>query len=136
MRRLCLLIAISALIFGSTSALASKEGILRLASFEVASEGIGESGPVTITGRQDDNGISKLSIVAFGKKFELGGEQLAKVRGLSINSLQLSYEAGYKELGGRTVYIVLSKGFTSGTAGQRFVVVKENGAITVSDELR
>lgn len=136
MKRLWILIAISALIFGSTALFASQEGILRMASFEATSGGIGESGPVTISGKQDDNGISKLTVTAFGRKFELDGEQLARVRGLSINGLQLTYEAGYKELGGRTVYIVLSKGFTSGTAGQRFVLVSENGSVRVTDKIR
>ena len=136
MRRLCLLVAISALIFGSSSALASKEGILRMATFELTSDGIGESGPVRISGKQGDDGISKLTVTAFGKRFDLDEAQLAKVRGLPINGLQMSYEAGYRELGGRTVYIVLSKGFTAGTVGQKFVVVSESGAIKVTDELR
>ncbi|MHA6206009.1 hypothetical protein ACXU4B_16405 [Dyella soli] len=136
MRILCLLISIFALIFGSTSAYASKEGILRMSSFELTSDGIGESGPVTITGKQGDKGILALSITAFGKRFELDVAQLAKVQGLPINGFQLSYEAGYKEQGGRTVYIVLSKGFTSGTAGRKFVVITESGAIRVTDELR
>jgi hypothetical protein len=136
MRKLCQLVAITALIFGSSLALASKEGILRMGSFELTSEGIGESGPVTISGKQGDKGISKLTISAFGKRFELDEVQLAQVQGLPINGLQLSYEDGYRDLGGRTLYIVLSKGFTSGTAGQKFVVLTENGVIKVADELR
>ncbi|MHA6203493.1 hypothetical protein ACXU4B_03600 [Dyella soli] len=107
-----------------------------MSSFELTSDGIGESGPVTITGKQGDKGILALSIRAFGKRFELDAAQLAKVQGLPINGFQLSYEAGYKELGGRTLYIVFSKGFTSGTAGRKFVVITESGAIRVTDELR
>jgi len=136
MRKLCLLVAITALIFGSASALASKEGILRLGSFELTSDGIGESGPVTISGRQGDKGISKLAITAFGKRFELDEAQLAQVQGLPVNGLQLSYEGGYKDLGGRTLYIVFLKGFTSGAVGQRFLIVTEDGAIKVADKLR
>jgi len=136
MRYLCLLATISALVFGSFSASASKEGILRMDTFELTSDGIGGSGPMTISGKQGNNGISKLTIAAFGKRFVLNEVQLAAIQGLPINGLQLSYEAGYKELGGRTVYLVLSKGFTSGTVGQKFVVITENGAIEITDELR
>ncbi|RUL70505.1 hypothetical protein [Dyella choica] len=107
-----------------------------MSSFEFTSEGVGESGNVTITGKQGNGGISELTIMAFGKQFKLDGEQLDKVKGFAVNGLQLSYEAGYKELGGRTIYIVLSKGFTSGTIGKKFVVVTESGTLSVSDELR
>ena len=136
MKKLCLLVAIIALIFGSAPAFASKQGIIRLGSFELTSDGIGESGPVAISGRQGNKGISKLTITAFGKRFELDEAQLAQVQGLPVNGLQLSYEGGYKDLGGRTLYIVFSKGFTSGTADQRFLIVTEDGAVTVADKLR
>jgi hypothetical protein len=136
MKRLYSIIAILSLALASTSALASKEGILRLDSFQLTSQGISDSGPVTITGNQGDKGISRLTIKAFGREFDLDDEQLAKIRGLAINGIQLSYETGYKELGGRTLYILLSKGFTSGNVGHKFVVVTESGAIRVGDELR
>jgi hypothetical protein len=136
MRKLCQLVAIAALTVGSASVFASKEGILRMGSFELTSDGIGESGPVTISGRQGDKGISKLTISAFGKRFELDEAQLVQVQGLPVNGLQLSYEVGYKDLGGRTLYIGLSKAFTSGIVGQKFVVVTEDGAIKVADKLR
>ena len=52
-----------------------------------------------------------------------------------LNSLQLSYEAGYKETGGRTLYLVLSQDFTSGVVVRRFVTVKETGTVKVGEAL-
>lgn len=135
-RRLCYLFISLVLAFGATTVCASKEGILRMATFELSSEGIGDSGPVVVSGIQGDNGIQELAIRAFGKQFKLNGQQLIQVQGISINGLQLSYETGYKELGGRTIYIVLSKGFTSGIIGRRFVVITESGTIRISNELK
>lgn len=50
-----------------------------------------------------------------------------------LNGIQLSYEVGYKELGGRTLYIVFSQGFTSGAVVKRFVTVTESGSVKVGD---
>jgi len=104
-------------------------------SFEASSRGIGDSGPVTMSGKQDESGLSKLTITAFGKRFDLDTGHLARIHGFHANGLQLSYEAGYDELGGRTIYIVVSKGFTSGVIDKRYVVVTEHGAVRVSDKL-
>lgn len=104
-------------------------------SFEASSRGIGDSGPVTMSGKQDESGLSKLTITAFGKRFDLDAGQLSRIHGFHANGLQLSYEAGYEELGGRTIYIVVSKGFTSGVIDKRYVVITEHGAVRVSDKL-
>jgi hypothetical protein len=41
--------------------------------------------------------------------------------------VQLSGEAGYKQLGGRTLYLILSMGFTSGSRDEKLVSVNERG---------
>ena len=46
-------------------------------------------------------------------------------------SVRITYEAGYAEVGGRTVYVHLQMGFLSGTGGQRYIAVKENGTIEI-----
>jgi hypothetical protein len=52
------------------------------------------------------------------------------------NSIQISREAGYAELGGRTIYVKLGVGFTSGQLSRtRYVVVTEAGTIIVQDQL-
>ena len=61
----------------------------------------------------------------------LSKEQLAQVRGGLVNGLQISYEAGYAELGGRTVYVILSKGFTSGVQQSQTIIATEQGSVKV-----
>jgi hypothetical protein len=118
-------------LLGASLALASQEGVLTFGTFRVESPGIGNSGVVTVAGRQGAQGVESLRIEAFGKRFDLSRDQLQALQGSMLNGLQLSYEGGYKELGGRTLYIVFSKGFTSGVVSQRLVTVTEDGAVKV-----
>jgi hypothetical protein len=46
-------------------------------------------------------------------------------------SVRITYEAGYAEVGGRTVYVHLQMGFLSGTRGRRYIAVMENGTIEI-----
>ena len=124
---------ILALYVFSGGASASKEGLLSLNAFALASPGIGASGPVSISGAQSTDGITLLRIEAFGKKFSVGPDQLRELRGFSANGVQITYEGGYVDLGGRTIYVVFSRGFTSGIDGRRYVAVRENGSVTVAD---
>ncbi|UPG95288.1 hypothetical protein [Luteibacter aegosomatissinici] len=110
--------------------------MLTLDAFEARSPGIGASGPVAVSGSQDTHGVSRLLVSAFGKHMELDAALLDKLHGFHFNGMQISYEEGYEELGGRTLYIMLSKGFTSGVVSRKFVVVTEDGAIKVRDDLR
>ncbi|MGN6656879.1 MAG: hypothetical protein ACTHJ9_16245 [Rhodanobacter sp.] len=128
-----LLVFIAALLFAPL-ALASKEGVLPLGTIHIESSGIGESGPVILSGVQTAQGMQSLTIEAFGKKFQLSPAQLRELQGGFFNGVQLSYESGYKETGGRTIYLLISKGFTSGAVAQRYIVVTENGTIKVGPE--
>lgn len=127
------LIGFSVLVlFTSLNVEASEEGALAMASFTFQSNGI-DSGPVTVTGAQSVTGISALTIKAFGRDFTLTGTQLQQLKGVMVNAVQLSYETGYPQTGGRTVYLQLSMGFTSGIAAGKRVIVKERGDITVEE---
>jgi hypothetical protein len=97
----------------------------------VESLGIGDSGPVVLSGRQSPDGFASLKINAFGKTLALTEPQLKKLKGGHLNGLQLSYEHGYTELGGRTIYVRFSKGFTSGITEARLVTITEDGAIAI-----
>jgi hypothetical protein len=120
-----------AALLGASLALASQEGVLTFGSFRIESPGIGNSGAVIVTGRQGAKGVEGVHIEAFGKRFDLSRDQLQALQGAMLNGLQLSYEEGYKELGGRTLYLVFSQGFTSGVVLQRVVTVTEDGAVKV-----
>lgn len=128
--------AIAAALFVPTSSMASQEGILAIGELHITSPGIGESGPVEVTATRGPNGFSSLAIQAFGRTTKLTGVQLAALHGQFVNGVQLSYEAGYKELGGRTVYIVLSKGFTSGVQETQRISVTEHSTVEVEPPSR
>ena len=121
---------------GPVSTLASQEAILAIGEVRITSPGIGESGPIAVTATRGPKGFSALEVKAFGHATSLTRAQLTKLQGQFVNGLQLSYEAGHKESGGRTVYIVLSKGFTSGMQESQQVSVNEEGTVTVEPPIR
>lgn len=112
---------------------ASREGILPLSGFRLESAGIGSSGKVIIEGKQNEKTeILSLKINAFGKEYVVPENTLAQLTGLRPNGVRISYEPGYTELGGRTIYIHFQVGFTSGTRGQALVTLTEDGKVEVS----
>ncbi len=128
------LILILAFVTLPSSAIASKEGLLSLNAFALESPGIGQSGPVKIAGAQSAGGITLLRIEAFGKTFNIGPDQLQQLREFNANGVQITYEGGYVDLGGRTIYVIFSRGFTSGVVLQRYVSVTETGLVVVADK--
>lgn len=121
-----------ALLLSMTVARASQEGLLPLTTFQFQSAGNGGTGSVSVWGSVGDRGLSELNVSAFGKHFTLNSEQLKSLRGLDVNGCQLSFEHGYKEVGGRTLYVKLIKGFTSGVDRAATVVIKEDGSVEVN----
>jgi hypothetical protein len=125
-----------ALLLFINTACGSKERVLAWGSFRVESPGVGESGLVLVTGSQTPRGIDSIHIEAFGKTFDLGGSDLAKLQGVVANSIQLSYEHGYTELGGRTIYVLVGTGFTSGASEGKVITVRESGEIRIDDNTK
>lgn len=124
---LCLLCA-------SSSGFASREAILPFDSFSLESKGAAGWGPVSVSGAQSDAGISTLQVKAFGRHFSLAVEQMKALEGFSANGVQLVYESGHERLGGRSVHVIFSRGFTSGQVAQRHVTVTESGSVSVSEQ--
>lgn len=131
MSRFLLLLAFAGALSVPMSTMASQEGVLAIGELRMTSPGIGDSGQVVITATRGPKGFRALEVQAFGRVTRLTESQLAKLQGQFVNGVQLSYEAGYKELGGRTVYIVLSTGFTSGMQEAQTISVNEQGTVTV-----
>jgi hypothetical protein len=122
-----------ALVLGACSAPASQEGILALSSFRLESPGIGGSGKVVVEGKQNErNRIARLKISAFGKDYSIPENKLAPLAGVAWNGVRISYEAGYAELGGRTIYVQFQTGFTSGTRAAALITLTEDGKVKVS----
>lgn len=108
----------------------------RLDKFQFSSPGIGQSGPVVVSGEQNSNQVVSLTVQAFGRTVSLPKAQLAKLRGGFINGIQAPYEVGYRELGGRAIYVILSRGFTSGLQETQLVSVNDQGAVEVNHTVR
>lgn len=120
-------------LLGATRAYASQEGILAWSLFSIESPGIDGSGPVSILGKQATTGPAAVTIKAFGRTYILGKNHLQKLKGVRMNGMLLSYERGYKDLGGRTLYIQVLRGFTSEIPVRRTIEVNERGDIVVGD---
>jgi len=127
-----LLVVAVALVCGRV--VASEEGAFTFRKFRF--ESADESGPVVVSGTQKDTGIDTLRIDAFRRSFTLTPAQLKQLRGLIVNGVQLSGEGGYKELGGRTLYLILSMGFTSGSANAKLVSLNERGDVKIENVQR
>ncbi|MBU8902021.1 MAG: hypothetical protein KOO69_04725 [Victivallales bacterium] len=119
------------------TAFASKEGVVQLSDFSIQSKGIGDSGPIIIFGKKNTNNhFINFKISAFGNEYNLSGENLKKIPPKNYNGILLTYERGYKRLGGRVIYILLQFGFLSGVKEKVLLTVRENGNITIQKNYR
>jgi hypothetical protein len=126
---------VSALVLTIASSIhASEEGILPLSSFRIESNGVGESGKIVLEGKQNDQWqIIELKLTAFGHQYVVPPEKLRPLAGFGANGIWFSYEVGYKELGGRTIYVQFQKGFTSGTEHSALITITEDGNVEVRE---
>ncbi len=121
-----------ALLLFATQTFASQEGALAFENFEINSRGIGESGPILIIGKTNSNGKYESIIVkAFNRSIPIEKSVLDQIPFNSQNGILLTYESGYKLLGGKTLYIQFQFGFTSGLIQKFIVSVNEEGAVNV-----
>ena len=110
---------------------------MTIGELRATSPGVGESGPVAVTATRGPHGFSAVEVQAFGRVTKLTADQLAQLHGQFVNGMQLSYEGGYKELGGRTVYIeLLSQDVISGAQESQRISVNEQGAARVAPPSR
>lgn len=86
-----------------------------------------------MSGARTGEVVTSLCVQAFNQTKCLTKEQLAMLSGGIVNGVQISYEAGYQKLGGRTVYVLLSKGFTSERLDGKLVSITEAGQVAVED---
>lgn len=131
MRHLVGIVIAAIMIFTATSALAVKEGILIWSNFSIESLGLDTSGPVKFSGTQSSDGITSLRINVFRREIVLNPSQISQLRGFSVNSIGLSYSRGYTKLGGRTLYITISKSSTSGSEVTKTIEFNEQGDLVV-----
>ncbi len=126
------LITITLALILSIAANASQEGVLPFSEFTIKSGGIGESGPVEIIGIKSSDGVFvSITVNAFGKNHHFPKSILKEIPAINQNGIQLTYEAGYSSLGGKTIYIQFQKGFTSGVQSKFLVALNEQGSFEV-----
>ena len=112
---------------------ADEEGMVMLTKIEAASTGLDNSGPVHVEASQSAHGLTQLTVSAFGKLQSLSLAQLSSLAGQTFNSIGLSYSRGYPETGGRSVYVLLCQGFSSGIRVFEVVTVTESGCVRVNE---
>ena len=105
-------------------AFTSKEGMLGLSSFQLESKGMDNSGSIVVKGRSDQTGkIESLAVSAFGKDFAIAKEVIDLLP--NANGIQLTYEHGWENVGGKTVYVTFLSGFTTSERSRKILVVQE-----------
>lgn len=72
-----------------------------------------------------------MNIEAFGKKFTIPKEKLKDIPKLPYNGIRLSYKYGYKKLGGKTIYVSLYVGFSSGVIEKISITISESRKIEI-----
>jgi hypothetical protein len=104
---------------------------LPLSRIQLDSPGLDTSGPVHVEGSQSDKGVLEIKVLAFGKLQSLAPSQLARLDGLTFNSIGLSYSRGYKNMGGSSVYLLLCQGFSGGNSVVAVITVNEQRGVSV-----
>ena len=111
-----------------SNALASKEGALNFDSFSVTSDGIGESGKITISGKQTDaEGITKLTIIAFGKTIIVPADKLAELNNIGVNQIHMSYDTA------KIIFLRLTHGAVLGGMSGKIIEIKPSGKIKIRE---
>ena len=91
--------------------MASEEEYLAWSSLRLECKESPQAGKVTVFATMGDAGLSSFQLTAFGKDHSLAASDLAKVRDFPLDSLRVTHEAGYPQLGGHTVHFKLSRSY-------------------------
>lgn len=123
--------------FGATRAVASEEDFVPWSEVTISNSAPQESERVILEAKRSDAGFASFRIRAFGRVFVLTAGDLAKIRDIELSGLSITQEAGYKELGGRTVHVRLKQArYLDGvlTNERATISVSIDGRIVVSVE--
>jgi len=93
------------------AARASQEQHAVWRSVKIACDKCGEAGEVSVEASVQEGTYKVLKIVAFGREHVLSGNELSKLRGFPLSDVLVTHEPGYRELGGYTVSLRLTRMF-------------------------
>lgn len=88
---------------------ASEESYVSWNRVRIESNGDPVTGMIRFEAGVDGEMWKSVRAFAFGRTYDLSTGQVARLRGYPLNSLVITHEAGYKELGGHTVHFKLSR---------------------------
>jgi hypothetical protein len=113
----------------------SKEGVMPLSKFKFECRGLAVFGNVVVEGEQNTHRRwAWMRITAFDRIFEIDQKELQKLGEYAPNGVLVTSEMGYPELGGRTLYLQLLMGFSSGIRQRAMISVTEDGQIQLEPE--
>lgn len=116
-----------------STAYASKEGMLTWSNFSIESAGIGSSGAIKVSGTQTDDSIVSLRVNAFGREITLNSTQLNKLKNFPVNGMHLSFENDIWKKQHKILYVIISKGFTSGMDERKLIEIDNWGNVSITD---
>ena len=107
----------------------AREVAVPFATFSSTSDGIGNSGPISVSGTQGKGRIRSLTIKVFSRTIDFEKEGLInQLKGTLSNSYQISYEQNPKGYKGRVLRVT----FYAGTSyAQKIIVIKDNGSVNI-----
>ena len=100
-----------ALYLMTTQALANQQGALAYSKFHLESLGIGSSGPISVSGHRDAEGVFEEISVSFAGRIIFIPEEFRSKIPNHANGLQLNYLRFPDDQGGKTVLLVFQFGF-------------------------
>jgi hypothetical protein len=85
-------------------AFSSEEDYIGWKSFVIECFETPKAGKISCEAVRNEKGFAKFIIRAFSKEYALTKDQLTKLEGFPLESLKISHEAGYEEIGGYTLH--------------------------------
>ena len=131
--RLGVRILMASVLMASSPAWATRDAMLPWSSFLVESAGLDDSGPVSVSGKQDSAGITSFRVQAFERTYELRSKQLEKLKGVHANGIELLLSGGRTTLTGRMLTIRLSRGFAGDVVVGKAITICDSGEISIGD---
>lgn len=97
-----------------TTVSASEEEYVMWKQLKIVSAEHKQTGTIVFEAETDDTTYKSVTITAFGKKFKVNSDDLSKLKEFPLNSLTITHEAGYSQLGGYTVHFKLKRIYYKG----------------------
>lgn len=124
MRPLGILFSLVIVVASNFGASASEEADVDWREVRIVSAHYKKAGTIVLDVKTDGQDYRSVSLQVFGKQFALGEKELLLLKGLPLNSLRISQEGSYAELGGYAVIFKLRRiSYESGKLLEKRVLI-------------